>query len=199
MLKRKKTKIAIIGCGAIGEGIALFIEGKLSSFACLIGLCDQNPLAIDKLKRKIRSNPQSFTIDQALEKADLIIEAASGEAAGIIVRKNIKYKKDLVILSAGGLLKNFNHLERLKENKVNIYVPSGAICGVDALGAVSKGEIKKISLTTSKPPRALSGVDYFKKKNIVLNRIKKARLVFKGSVKEAVRYFPKNINVAATL
>lgn len=196
---KNKTKIGIVGCGAIGEGVATFIDRKLRDKTILWAIADKDSEKAEFLIEKLSAVPKIKSINELVRAVDLVIEAASVEAAGDVLNKAIKFKKDVIILSVGALINDKTIIKRCEKQGINIYVPSGAICGVDGLGALSLGEIKKISLTTSKPPRGLLGVDYLKRKNINLNNIKTAKVIFRGKVKEAIRYFPQNINVAAIL
>jgi aspartate dehydrogenase len=104
-----------------------------------------------------------------------------------------------VILSVGAFIEDFSIIEKARKSGINIYVPSGAICGVDGLGALSLGEINKVTLTTSKPPKGFLGAPYLKKHKIHLTHLKEEKVIFEGGVKQAIKYFPQNINVAATL
>jgi len=199
MLKNKKTKIGIVGCGAIGSQVALFVDKRLKDVAYIHSLSDSDRAVANRLQKKLKSLPKITTTDSLIKNVDLVIEAASQEAAKYILRKATAKGKDMVILSVGALIGCSSLLSRAKRNGTKIYVPSGAICGVDGLGALSLGKIKCISLITSKPLRGLAGADYFKDRKINLSKIKKEKIVFKGRVKEAIKFFPKNINVAATL
>jgi len=194
-----KVKIGLVGCGAIGEGVATFIDKELRDKAVLWAIADKDSEKAEFLTEKLSVVPKISNINKLVKSVDLVIEAASVEAAGAVLKEAIKFGKDVVILSVGAFINDKTIIKKGEKRGINIYVPSGAICGVDALGALSLGEIKKISLTTSKPPRGLLGVDYLKRKNINLNNLKTAKTVFKGGVSEAIKYFPQNINVAAIL
>lgn len=198
-MQRNKVKIGIVGCGAIGEGVATFIDRQLGNNATLSAIADKDSEKAEFLIEKLSVVPKIRGISELVKAVDLVIEAASVEAAGSVLEAAIKFKKNVIILSVGALINDKTVIKRCEARGINLYVPSGAICGVDGLGALSLGEIKKISLTTSKPPRGLLGVDYLKKKNINLNNLKTAKIIFKGGVKEAIKYFPQNINVAAIL
>lgn len=195
----QRLRVGIVGCGAIGEGLALFIDSQLSDKINLCALADKDKQRAVKLQKKLQSVLSVVGVEELIKKVDLVVETASIEAARFILKRALLYKKDMLILSAGALIENFPLLARAKKAKINIYVPSGAISGIDGLGALSLGSIRKVSLITSKPPRGLIGADYLKRKRINLTNLKREKVVFKGSVKEAVRYFPKNINVAAIL
>ncbi len=54
-------------------------------------------------------------------------------------------------------------------------------------------------MTTTKPPAALADAPFFDVSDVDLDAIEEPTTLFKGGVREAVEYFPKNINVAATL
>jgi len=94
-------------------------------------------------------------------------------------------------MSTGGLLK-------FKDIK-SIYVPSGAVCGIDGVRAAAIGKIKRVTLTTRKPPKGLRGAPYLEKRKIDIDKIKKETVIYNGTADDAVKHFPKNINVAATL
>jgi aspartate dehydrogenase len=195
----KKIKVGIVGCGAIGEGVALFIDKELKDKAIVWALAELDEKKALRLKKRIKSNPKILDIDSLIESTDLVIETASQEAAEYILKKGVARGKYIIILSMGALLRNRALLKKAQKKGVKIYIPSGAICGVDGLRALSLGKIKKVSLFTSKPPRGFLGVDYLEKKGIDVKHLKKEKIIFQGTVKEAIKNFPKNINVAATL
>ncbi|UCD15054.1 MAG: DUF108 domain-containing protein [Candidatus Omnitrophota bacterium] len=195
----KKVKIGIVGCGAIGQGLAPFIDKELSDKAVVVALADKDKRKAQILREELSSLPEILDIDTLIGETDLVIEAASIEAAEYILEKALLFKRDVVILSVGALIKKESVFTQAQREGIKIYIPSGAICGVDALGALSLGEIKKISLTTSKPPAGLAGADYLKKKDIKVEGLQQEKVIFRGGVKEAIKSFPQNINVAAIL
>jgi len=199
MLKTKKLKIGIVGCGAIGTGVALFVDKELKKSASLTALADLDLKVLKRLQKKLHLFPKALSIDALIKNVDLVIEAAGVKAAELILKKAILYRKDVVILSVGALINDLSILQKIKRQKIKLYVPSGAICGVDGLGALSTGKIKSVKLITSKHPRGFLGAEYLKRKKIDLSSLKREKVIFKGSVKQAVKHFPKNINVAAIL
>jgi aspartate dehydrogenase len=86
-----------------------------------------------------------------------------------------------------------------KENDSRIYIPSGAISGLDGLKSASIGTIRKVTLTTTKNPAGLEGAPYILENKIDLAALKVATVIFEGSATDAVKAFPANVNVAATL
>jgi len=196
---KDKIKIGIVGCGAIGSNIAKFIDKELKDKVILYALCDLDIKKTKNLIKKLSSNTKILDIDSLIKESQLIIETASIDAANYIINKAVKSKKDLIILSVGVFVKYPEILKTVMNSNLNLCIPSGAICGVDGLGALSLGEIKNITITTSKPIKGFSGSNYLKEKNIDIDNIKEEKIIFKGDVKDAIRFFPQNINVAATL
>jgi aspartate dehydrogenase len=182
--------LAIIGCGAIGTLIARYVDEKKLDGWTLIAVYDKVYDKAVKLSSSLKdAKPRiSRNVDELLgSKPDLVVEAASQEAVEEFGELVLNSGSDIVILSVGALMDE-KLLERLKRaaaaNGKRIYVPSGAIAGVDALHALSLVGFDEITLRSSKPPEALSG---------------KVGTLFKGHAEEAVKLFPANINVAATL
>jgi aspartate dehydrogenase len=85
------------------------------------------------------------------------------------------------------------------DNSCKVYIPSGAIVGLDGLKSASIGEIHSATITTRKPPRGLAGAPFVIRNNIDLDRINVPTVLFEGPASEAVKAFPANVNVAATL
>jgi len=54
-------------------------------------------------------------------------------------------------------------------------------------------------LTTRKPPEALAYSEYFKEKGVDLKKIREPTLVYEGPVEDALKRFPRSVNVAAAL
>ncbi|MFH1622814.1 MAG: aspartate dehydrogenase [Candidatus Omnitrophota bacterium] len=188
---KKRLRIGIVGCGAIGKSLAKFIDKELCSKAILTAICDLNLSYAVRLKKSLRiSKPAIVNLDKLIKDSDFVIECASANVSYKVARKSISKGKDVLIMSIGGIVTKAEELfELAKENKALIYLPSGAICGLDGIKALSLVGIKKVKLTTRKPPKSLEGVGL----------IKKEKVVFKGNALEAIKKFPKNINVSVLL
>lgn len=197
-----KLKIGIVGCGAIGSSLAKEIIRRFGRDAVLSALYDADIARARKLSRLIlkRDNLSAGSLEQLIERSDLVIECASGAAAWEIAMQTIERGRDIMIMSVGGIISHFKQLFGLaKKYNRRVYIPSGAICGIDALKAAKISRIKKITLTTRKNPVAFKGVKFIEEKGINPDNIKEDKILFLGSACEAVKYFPQNINVAAIL
>lgn len=192
-------KIGIVGCGVIGTGIAEFINKKLRSKARVVALCDIDASKAKGLARKIRPVPSVTGLDSLIKKSDLVVESAGVKISGTVAEKAILHKKDCLIMSTGGLLKRQGLFKKAISKGVSIYIPSGAISGVDGLISAGAGKITNVRLTTRKPIKGLMGAPYLKAKGIDIKKIKKETVIYQGNASKAVKYFPKNINVAATV
>jgi aspartate dehydrogenase len=190
-------KIGIIGCGAIGTGIAEFIQKRLKGKAKISAVCDIDPEKALKLSKKIKPALIAADIETLIKKSDLVIEAAGMKVSGKIAEMAVAFKKDVLIMSTGGLLKKRSLFKKAESMGCNIYVPGGAICGLDGICAAGIGKIYRVTLTTRKPPGGLKGAPYLK--DMDLDGIEKETVVYEGTAAEAVKHFPQNINVAATL
>ena len=198
----ERLRIGIVGCGAIGTSLAKAIVKKFTKQASLVSLNDIDKNKALLLARRLkRSNSiVSNSLDNLIKKSDLVIEATDVKSCPTIVKSALKKGRDVIIMSVGGIVTHMNQLNRLADkNRVKVYIPSGAICGVDALKAASQRKIKKVILITRKNPRSFEDTDYIRRKRIRLDKIKKDTVLFSGSARQAIKFFPQNINVAATL
>ena len=197
----KKLKIGVVGCGAIGTSLAEAIVDDFANQVRLVSVYDIDKNKALGLARKLRSESiASSSLDYLIERSDLVIEATDVKSCLNIARNGLNKGRDIIIMSVGGIITDVNKLRALaKKNKARVYIPSGAICGIDALKAASQKKIKKIILTTRKNPKSFQNSDYIKKRGIRLDKIKTETVLFSGNACQAIKFFPQNINVAATL
>ncbi|UCG94767.1 MAG: aspartate dehydrogenase, partial [Candidatus Aerophobus sp.] len=165
----------------------------------LVAVCDRNEVKTGKLIESLNQKPDLTTLDEVIEASDLVIEAASAKIAAELVEKAINRGKDIMVMSVGGLVDSLDLFEKVKEKECRVYFPSGAIAGLDAIKGAKESRIDSVTLTTYKSPSALQGAPYLARKGIKLSEIKEKTVLFEGSCREAVKAFPQNINVAASL
>ena len=197
---KKKLKIGIIGCGTIGSEIGRAIDRGFKKEARIEAISDIDKEKARALREKLKSTPEIVDINSLIRKSDIVVEAASAKVSGGIARKAILAKKDVLIMSVGGIIKNYTALFNLAEkNKCKVYLPSGAVCGIDGVKAASVGKIYRAELTTRKPPAGLRGAPFIRKNNINLDDVKSETTIFYGNAIEAIEGFPANINVSCVL
>ena len=193
-------KIGVLGCGAIGSGVAKAIANEFSSLAVLSGVYDVLPAkALSVCTALGNPNLQQKSFEDLLKNTDLIVEAIASSDTLNLIRRIVQAKKDVLVMSVGQLLNADNLFLEAEKIGAHILIPSGAIAGIDAIKAVSRAGIREITITTRKPPRGLAGAPYIIQNKISLETITKETLIFEGTVDEAIKAFPQNINVAATV
>ncbi len=194
-------KIGVIGCGAIGTEICRAVDTKLIN-AELVGIYDKSGERCEKLLGTLNSKPQILIPGELIMKVDLVIECASQAAVREFGTMVLKNGKDLMILSVGALTdpKLLSGLiKAAKENDCKIYVPSGAIAGLDGLKSASTARINRVMLTTTKNPEGFEGAPFVLENNIDLGSFREKTLLFEGNAEAAIAAFPANVNVAASL
>lgn len=192
-------RIGLIGCGSIGSVIAEHIAAKKlnASLACVYDADGARAAAFAK-KYKTQSVPFKKMLSS---QADLVVEAASPAAARECVPKALAAGKSVMLMSTGALVDS-KLLARInsiaKRKKARVYIPSGAIVGLDGIKSAG-GELERVTIRTTKSPASLAGAPFFKNSKVRLEKIRKPTLIFNGSAEEAVKLFPFNVNVAASL
>ena len=195
-------RIGLLGCGAIGTQIALAIDsGKIP--ATLTHVFDDSKEKSKLLVEKLTNKPEIVENSHLLSSnpVDIVVEAASQDAVRDASLSVLQNKKDLMIMSVGALLDESIYdilSDACKDFKKTIYLPSGAIAGLDGIKSI-KDELESLSITTTKHPRSLKGAKFFETSDINLDEINSPTVIFEGIAKEAVSLFPTNINVAALL
>ncbi len=200
-MKNKRLKIGIAGCGAIGSSLALFIRNDFKDKAVLAGIYDKDPKAGQRLRLRLgRQAKVCRSLGGLIRASDLVIEATSMLAAFDIAYKSVCAGRDVMVMSSGGIMSGLGRLrDKAGATAARIYVPSGAVAGIDALKAALCARVAKVTLTTKKHPRSFLGVRYLRKKGLDAQKIRQDTLLFEGPAQEAIKLFPQNINVAATL
>jgi aspartate dehydrogenase len=118
--------------------------------------------------------------EMLMRRPTVIVEAASQQAARDYVGRIVAEKIELIVMSTGALLD-------LNVDMSRVHVPSGAIGGLDAISSAALAGIDEVVLTSRKNPRAFD-----------LNN-KQVKIMYEGNAEEAVKLFPREMNVAATL
>ena len=194
-----KKKIGIVGCGAIGSFMAKGIVRDFGAYARISALCDLEHQKAKAVADSIKKRIPVLSVDRLIGRSDLIIEAASSLSSYDICMQAIEEGKDIIVMSIGGLLGKPDIFKLARDRGAKIILPSGAVCGIDGLKSAGAGKINKVTLTTRKPPRGLKGAPYIIENNIDLDSITDEKVIFEGTAEEAVKAFPKNINVCALL
>ena len=195
-------RIGLLGCGAIGTQIAIAIDTGIIQ-AQLTHIFDTDKKNAENLLTKLKQKPIIVENVHLLSSnpVDLIVEAASQQAVSDNALSILQNRRDLMVMSAGALLDEsvFEIIsDACSEFKKTVYLPSGAISGIDAIKS-ARNELEYVTITTTKHPRSLKGAKFFETSNLDLDNISDETIIFEGTASEAVRLFPKNVNVSALL
>ena len=191
-------KIGIVGCGNIASDICIAIRDKEIP-AAVVALTDVDAGKAEALRQRYGLDAAIKSLDDTVASVDYVVECAVGAVVPEVLQAAIKHHVDCLIMSLGGLMTHPELLEEAKKNRVHVWLPTGAICGVDGIRAAMQAGLESVTLTTRKPPRGLIGAPYLKERNIDVEHITEPYVVFDGTAREAVKAFPANVNVAAAL
>ena len=181
-------KVGIIGCGAIANIITTSIVPENNGIE-IAYFFDKDIERAENLAR-LAGGVAVLDFEDMLNNVDLVLECASPSSVKQLAPTVLKHGKDMIIMSIGAFMdKEFytDVLKIAKENNTKIHLPSGAVVGLDGIKAVAKFGLEEVNLVTRKSPKSL-GKD-----------IDKEEILFEGKASDAVKEFPLNINVAATI
>lgn len=185
-------KTGIAGIGAIGGAVARALtQGHgIAGFhlACVSDLAETNPFGVPNVD-----------FDTMARECDLIIECLPADIVPSLAHKVFAANKDIIFISSAALLVYPEILEAHKHSRSRVYVPSGALSGLDGVKAMREMGIKSSKIATTKKPSGYAGAPYVVENGIKLESITENTRIFEGNALEASRGFPANINVAATL
>jgi aspartate dehydrogenase len=196
------TRVAIAGAGAIAGVLIDGIARGEAGLARVVAI-GARPAGIARaLPPSQRQSASVVAPAELAAHAPLVIEAAGGDAVRAYAAGWLEGGADVMILSAGALVDagfRDDLIARARAHRRRILVPSGAIAGVDGVRAGAIGGLRTLTLRTTKPPRGLAGAPHIVASGIDLDALTVPTTVFSGTVAEAVRGFPSNVNVAAVL
>ena len=143
--------IGIVGCGAIGKALIQAAEaGKLS--VRIAGVTSRTEKTAREFLAGFKNPPPYLSLVELIAAADLIIEAAGGDVVPELAKKAFAAGKDLMVISVGALLDHPDVMAESRRTGCRLYVPSGAIAGLDGIKSASVGQITHVTHTTRKPP-----------------------------------------------
>jgi aspartate dehydrogenase len=183
--------VGILGMGVIGRAVARAVAGGIPGVA-LAGVTVRDPATA--------AGYPAMPLDALLERASLVVEAATQAALREAGPRILEAGRDLMVLSVGALVDTLADWAALADTRgCRLLVPSGAIAGLDGIKGAREGRIDRVTMETRKPPRGLAGAPWIEQQRVDLDRITTETLVFEGPAAEAVRAFPANVNVVAAV
>lgn len=181
-------KVGIIGCGAIANIIASSIVPEDNNID--IEYFYDNDVERAENLASFANGVAVLGLEDMLDKVDLVLECASPDSVKEHAPNVLSHGVDMIIMSIGAFMDKefYNKVNDIcKKKGTRIHLPSGAVVGLDGIKAVADFNLEEVNLVTRKSPKSL-GKD-----------IDKEEVLFEGKASEAVKEFPLNINVAATI
>jgi aspartate dehydrogenase len=194
---RPARRVGILGLGAIGRPVARAVAAGMPGLV-LAGATSLDAARARAFLASLPGAPPFLGFEALLERADVVVEAATQAALVERAPAILEAGRDLVVLSVGALLDHPEWVERAAARGVRIHAPSAAIAGLDGLkGAAVDGHLDAVVMETRKPPRGLAGAPGVA--GLDLGALTAPTLVFEGTAREACRAFPANVNVVAAV
>lgn len=190
--------IGIVGCGAIGKALIKAVEdGKLA--VRIAGVTSRTAAKAREFLSAFKNPPPYLSMAELIAASDLVIEAAGGDVVLELAQKVFAAGKELMVISVGAVVEHPEIMALSRRTGCRLYLPSGAIAGLDGIKSASVGAIKHVTHTTRKPPLGLEGAPYLVERGISLLGLTEEKEVFSGSAREACRGFPANVNVTGAV
>jgi len=179
-------RIGLLGCGNIGHIIAQHAGGSFGIVAVYDKVSGRAQEIAALQGSRAYENFEAFIAADM----DIVVEAASVSAVKNHASEVLSHNKDLVVMSVGALADPVFREEIQKTALLSghkVYIPSGAIFGLDNLkiGRISK--ISRLLLRTTKSPESLGIASDSR------------RMIFSGKANECIKAFPKNVNVSVAM
>lgn len=181
-----QVRIGLLGCGAIGGFLARHVLAEAAGGAIELSY------AFDVDEKRLENIPPACRVtDQAelfARPADLVVEAANADLLKAVALRVVE-RSDLLLFSLTALADDAFRTA-LDETAVarghKVYLPHGAIVGIDGL-ADAGPTLTSVTVTTTKSPASLGlPPDCYK-------------VVYEGPTREACAKFPRNVNVHAAI
>ncbi len=191
-------RVGIVGLGTIGQALAKAIDrGEVA--AQLTAVHGRTLEKAQAFACTLCRVPEVVDIAGIVARCDLVIEAATQAALTAIAPGILEAGKDLMVLSVGAMLEHPEWPTLAARHGARLYVPSGAIVGLDGLKGACAGRVDAVTITTRKPPQGLAGAPYVEAHGIDVYTFTTETVIFEGSAREACQGFPANVNVAAAV
>lgn len=177
-----RKKIGIIGCGTIGRSLVERLV-KDPSFE-LVSIVEPEKENVKGFEDYLCSSKE----EMFSKEPELVVEAANPQVV-IDFLPSVLKNANMAVFSLTAF-SNDDFFQKAKElcteNNKKIFIPHGALVGIDALRG-GEGILEKVEIITTKRPKNL-GLDN-----------KERKVAYSGSTREACNHFPRNVNVHAAI
>ena len=200
-------RLGVIGYGVIAEtvlaGLTAGGANDWESVVCLArpGTRDRGIELLNGHAKLARSRSVVTNLNDFISSGiSLAVECAGHQAVYDFGERVLAAGIDFIPASIGALADDVLHrgLRTAAENSGGrLYLPAGAIGGLDILGAAKLAGIQTLIYTSRKPPLAWRGTRA--DQLLDLTRLTGEAVFYDGNARAAARDYPKNANVAAAV
>ena len=195
-------RLGLLGAGGINAAVArAILDGRVPSVEVVAVAASSSASA--SAARLARDLGVASVEPAALARVgcDWVLEAAGAAAVRAHLPRLWVAGVSTIVMSVGAMIEPGVEAawEDAMAGGVRVVLPSGAIAGLDGVRALAAGGgLRRVSITTTKPPAGIRGAPYLVRHGIELPH-DRVVTVFAGSAREAVAGFPANVNVAVAL
>lgn len=188
-------KVALIGCGALGGIVSRHFALAGADSWSLEVMMARTPTHAEALAAEVGARAVASLDELLAEKPDLVIETAGIGAVKEYAEQVLACGADFLMVSVGALADKafYDKLaETARRSGAHLYIANGAIGGFDAMRTYCLMGADEVTITSTKAPKSLRGAPGLAGRELSETE---DEAVFEGSMEEAIRGFPKNVNV----
>ncbi|MBV8953654.1 MAG: aspartate dehydrogenase [Solirubrobacterales bacterium] len=195
---RPPLRVGVAGLGAVGMELVRRLASGIDGIALSVVSAAHRDTARRRLE-DLGVGVPVVALEELEPRSDLAVECLPAQFTPVLVESMVSAGKEVIVLSAGVLLQHPKLISLARQHGGRISVPTGALLGLDAVGAAAEGEIRSVKMVSRKPPRGLAGAPHLTGAQVEAESITEPTMVFSGSAGQAAEGFPANLNVAAAL
>jgi len=202
-MNKPMVRVALAGLGAVNLPVAnILLQGGLPGMTLAAVSASSKESAASKLAQCSTAVelPPCVPVEELAQHADVVVEGLPPASFMSVAEPTLIAGKVLVALSVTQVLLNPRLEDLAATNGGRIMVPTGALCGLDAVRAAAEGgHVESVVMQTRKPPASLQKAPFVVERGLDLSTLHEPMQLYRGSVRDAAGAFPANVNVAVAL
>lgn len=191
-------RVGIGGLGAIGLPVARALDKGIAGLTLAAVSAADKARAAERVA-SFRNPVPVVELDELADVADIVVECAPPKYFAKVAKPAVEKGRILVPLTVTSLLDYLDLIDLAERTGSRIVAPSGALLGLDAVRAAAEGTVHSVLMVTRKPPAGLKNAKFIVEQGIDLEKLTEPLKLYEGSVREAARMFPANVNVSVAL
>lgn len=203
MARAQPLRVALAGLGAVGLPVAdILLRGGLPGLKLVAVSASSAASARQKLASIAPLSEDVLYVSpkELHHHADVVAECLPPDLFMQAAEPTLAAGKTLVALSATQVLLNPKLEVLAAQAGGRIIIPTGALCGLDAVRAAAEGgNVRSVVMQTRKPPKSLANAPFVREAGLDLSSLEEPLKLYSGTVREAAAKFPANVNVAVAL